>query len=138
MAKVLEIPDEFRKRGVPTKHGAKSAPPKIVTNDQGMNKTEAAYAAHLELRRIAGEILSWKFNCVRLKIATGKKAAWYKGDFFVELIDILGRQVFEVHETKGFWREAARVRIKVAAGLYPYFRFVAVERKGGGWEFEEF
>lgn len=134
MAKVLEIPDEFKKRGVPAKHGAKPAPPKIVTNDQGMNKTEAAYAAHLELRRIAGEILSWKFNCVRLKIATGKKAAFYKGDFFVELAS----GYFEVHETKGFWREAARVRIKVAAGLYPYFRFVAVERKGGGWEFEEF
>lgn len=97
---------------------------------RGMNKTEAAYAQHLEARRLAGEVLWWRFEPMRLRLANG---AWFKPDFGVKLID----RSLEFHETKGFWREAARVRIKVAAELFP-FRFIAVKRKGGGWEREEF
>jgi predicted nuclease of restriction endonuclease-like RecB superfamily len=45
-------------------------------------------------------------------------------------------------EVKGHWREAARVRIKVAARLYPWARFIAVvkqkKRDGGGWKEEIF
>jgi hypothetical protein len=49
--------------------------------------------------------------------------------------------VLEMHEVKGFWQDDARVKIKVAASIYP-FRFVAVtaraKKHGGGWEREEF
>jgi hypothetical protein len=47
----------------------------------------------------------------------------------------------EVHEVKGFWEDDARVKVKVAASLFP-FRFIAVtaiaKKHGGGWKVEEF
>ena len=46
-----------------------------------------------------------------------------------------------MHEVKGFWRDDARAKIKIAADLYP-FRFIAVQaapkKAGGGWTIEEF
>lgn len=90
------------------------------------------YSQELELRRLAGEISEWKFEHLRLRLAEG---AWYKPDFFVLLAD--GR--IELHETKGQWREAARVRIKVASELHPWFRFRAIQwDKKRGWIVEEF
>ena len=51
------------------------------------------------------------------------------------------REALEFHEVKGFWRDDARVKIKVAAEHFP-FKFVAVRKKklseGGGWDVEEF
>ena len=43
----------------------------------------------------------------------------------------------EMHEVKGFWREDARLKIKVAAEQFP-FRFVAVTKSKDGWATEEF
>ena len=95
-----------------------------------MNKLEAAYAQRLDLERLAGMWQWWGYEPIKLRLAGG---AWYTPDF--GLIDTGGH--FVIHETKGFWREAARVRIKVAAELYPFFRFVAVtrqrKRQGGAW-----
>lgn len=99
-----------------------------------MNKTEAAYAAHLTLRQYAGEILWFKFEAVKLRLAD---ATFYSPDFTV----LPSSGVLEMHEVKGFWQDDARVKIKVAASIYP-FRFVAVttraKKNGGGWETEEF
>lgn len=99
-----------------------------------MNKAEAAYAAHLELRKAAGEILWYAYEPFSLRLADG---AWYKPDFGVMLAD----GEIECHEVKGHWDTAARVRIKVAADKYP-FRFVAMQRRakkdGGGYAVEEF
>lgn len=98
--------------------------------DLKMNKTEAAYARHLENRLLAGDILWWRWAPMRLRLANG---SYYKPDFGVLTRDCL----FEIHETKGFWREAARVRIKVAAEQFP-FRFIAIKKTDGGWDREEF
>ncbi len=99
-----------------------------------MNKTEAAYAAHLEARRIAGEVAWFKFEGMKFRLADG---AFYTPDFMV----MLACGAMEAHEVKGFWQDDARVKVKVAADLYP-FRFVAVraktKRDGGGWEIEDF
>jgi hypothetical protein len=95
-----------------------------------MNKTEAAYAAQLEVRKSLGEILWWRREPMRLRLADD---SYYKPDFGV----LPANRVFELHETKGFWREAARVRIKVAAELFP-FKFIAITRAKDGWEREEF
>lgn len=99
-----------------------------------MNKTESAYSQHLEMMRRAGRVLWYRFEPMKLRLADG---SYYKPDFGV----MTSAREFELHETKGFWREAARVRIKVAAELYP-FRFIAVTAKpkkdGGGWSVEEF
>ncbi|TAA12540.1 hypothetical protein EA658_09940 [Pseudoxanthomonas winnipegensis] len=95
-----------------------------------MNKTEAAYAAHLELRRQAGEVIWWKFEAVKLQLA---KATFLTIDFFVQL----ATGELEAHEVKGYWEDDARVKVKVAAAMYP-FRFLAVQKDGSGWKFEDF
>lgn len=92
----------------------------------GMNKLEAEYAQHLELLKHAGEILWWRYEAIRLRLADG---SWFRPDFFVLTKDCH----LEVRETKGFMREAANVRLKVAAGIFP-FRFVLVRRIKNGWE----
>ena len=100
-----------------------------------MNSTEAAYAGHLEIRRQAGEIALWRFESFKLRLA---KSTYYSPDFEVVLSDGL----IELHEVKGFWRDDARVKIKVAAETFQEFRFLAVrklpKKAGGGWKFEEF
>lgn len=102
--------------------------------DGEMNKTEAAYAQHLERRRLVDEIDRWDFEPEKLRLAD---RTFYSPDFRVVLAD----GSVEFHEVKGFWEDDARVKIKVAAELHPY-RFVAVrvkpKRDGGGWAEEEF
>lgn len=99
-----------------------------------MNKTEAAYAQLLEQRKIAGEVAWYKFEGFKLRLADN---TFYTPDFAVMLVD----GSLEAHEVKGRWMDDARVKIKVAADLYP-FRFVAVtvraKKAGGGWAMEEF
>jgi hypothetical protein len=99
-----------------------------------MNKTEAAYAEHLDALRHHGEVAWFKFEGVKLRLADG---CFYTPDFAVMGAD----GVMELHEVKGRWMDDARVKIKVAASLYP-FRFIAITVKpkklGGGWAVEAF
>jgi len=99
-----------------------------------MNQTEAEYAKLLEELRLSGNVAWWKFEAIKLKLA---KNTTYTPDFFV----MLSTGELQAHEIKGFWRDDARVKIKVAADIYP-FKFVAVSKKtrkdGGGWRIEEF
>jgi hypothetical protein len=96
-----------------------------------MNKTEAAYAEHLTNEERAGRVIWWKFEAIKLRLAD---ATFFTPDFMVLPSDGL----LEVVEVKGFWRDDARVKIKVAASLFP-FRFIAVTRtKGGSWRRESF
>jgi hypothetical protein len=93
-----------------------------------MNQWERQWAAELEALRAAGEVRWYAFEPVRLRLAGHGRVAWYTPDFGVAWAD--GRTEF--HEVKGFWREAARVRIKVAAGMYPW-PFVAIRKVDGRW-----
>ncbi|MEQ6437199.1 DUF1064 domain-containing protein [Comamonas sp. w2-DMI] len=99
-----------------------------------MNKTEQAYHAHLAQRQHAGEVAWFEFEGIKLRLAD---STFYTPDFAVMLAD--GRM--QIHETKGFWTDDARVKIKVAAELYP-FEFLAIRKQaaksGGGWEVEVF
>ncbi len=99
-----------------------------------MNKTEAAYDAHLAALQHAGQIQWRKFEGLKLRLADN---TFYTPDFAVMAAD----GVIECHEVKGFWQDDARAKIKVAADLYP-FRFLAVRAKakkdGGGWAMESF
>jgi hypothetical protein len=99
-----------------------------------MNKTEEAYARLLEAEKQVGTIAWYKFEGLKLRLADN---TFYSPDFFV----MLQSGVLEAHEVKGFWRDDARAKIKIAADLYP-FRFIAVTQKakkdGGGWAVEEF
>lgn len=98
------------------------------------NKTEAQYETMLEDMRVAGDVLWYRFEGVKLRLADN---TFYTPDFAV----MLATGVMEMHEVKGFWQDDARVKIKVAAELYP-FRFIAAiprkKRDGGGWQIEVF
>lgn len=95
-----------------------------------MNGTEAKYAQHLSDLRMAGEILWYGFEAVKLRLADN---TFYTPDFAVMAKD----GVIEMHEVKGFWQDDARVKIKVAAAQFP-FRFFAFKTSKGGWEREMF
>jgi hypothetical protein len=96
-----------------------------------MNKTEAAYDAYLRGMTSVGEVLWHKFEGVKLRLA--------ENTFLTVDFAVLTKEcALEMHEVKGFWQDDARVKIKVAASIYP-FKFIAVKKaKGGGWEREEF
>lgn len=96
-----------------------------------MNKTEAAYADHLRLRQLAGELLDFGFQRIKLRLAA---STFYEPDFDLQLEN----GEIELHEVKGFWDDDARVKIKVAAAIYP-FRFIgATKPKGSDWSLEVF
>jgi hypothetical protein len=99
-----------------------------------MNRTEQRYGTYLTQLQQKGFILWFKFEAVKLRLADN---TFYSPDFAV--MNAAG--VMEMHEVKGFWMDDARVKIKVAASLYP-FKFIAVKEKakkhGGGYETEEF
>lgn len=101
--------------------------------EPSMNMTERAYGRHLDDLKASGVVTWWAFNAVRLRIAMGEKAAFYKPDFMVLYAD--GH--WECHETKGYEHAAGILRLKIAAGIYP-FKFVMVKRCGEGWMIEPF
>ncbi|MDN7814892.1 hypothetical protein [Burkholderia vietnamiensis] len=95
-----------------------------------MNKTEAAYAAVLAARLHAGEILWFRFEAHKLRLADN---TFYTPDFTV--ITAAGQT--EYHEVKGRWTDKARAKTKIAADQYPY-RFIAIQRDGRhGWRVED-
>lgn len=87
------------------------------------SRLEAGYYEHLRERKSAGEILDFGYEVEKLRLADG---AWFTPDFRVVCVD----QTIEFHETKGFMREAARVRLLVAADIHPY-RFMLVKKTAG-------
>ena len=95
-----------------------------------MNKTEAAYEAHLAALQFAGEILWYKFEGLKFRLADN---TFYTPDFAV----MLASGALEAHEVKGQWLDDARVKIKVAASLYP-LQFIGVQKDGKGWKYENF
>lgn len=94
-----------------------------------VNKWEMMYSYELMQRKLNGEIQWFGYESIKLRLA---KATTYTPDFVVVLPD--GR--VEFHEVKGFWRDDARVKIKVAAELFPWARFVVVTRKHGEFKKE--
>jgi len=107
---------------------------RAIKLSNGMNSLEAQYAETLESMKREGDIVWYAFEPVKLKLAD---KTHYIPDFMVQTAD----SEIEIHEVKGFWREDARVKIKVAASIFP-FRFLAVtpipKSKGGGWNVEYF
>lgn len=99
-----------------------------------MNKTEIAYAALLEQRKHVGEVVWYKFEGLKFRLADN---TFYTPDFAV-MLD--GGQL-QAHEVKGYWQDDARAKIKIAAGMYP-IEFIAVmpksKKEGGGWKVEVF
>lgn len=88
-----------------------------------LNKTETRYAQDLEYRKRAGEIADWKFEAIKLRLAD---MTTYTPDFAVWQND----GTLDFHEVKGgFIRDDALVKLKVAAEIYKYHRFLLVQYK---------
>jgi hypothetical protein len=107
-----------------------------------MNRGESMYRAHLAMRKVVGEIAEFRFESIKLRLADN---TYYTPDFDVQLAD----GTIEFHEVKGrtmlkradgskvegAWsHEDAKLKIKVAAEMFPEFGFCIVfPSKQGGW-----
>ena len=98
-----------------------------------MNKTESAYVERLERLKMVGEILWYKFEGIKFRLADN---TFYTPDFMImtNACEII------VHEVKGYMMDDANVKVKVAAELYPFRFFIVRKQKikdGGGWDIRE-
>lgn len=95
-----------------------------------MNGTEAKMAEYLDQKKAVGEVIAYWFERYTLKLADDTR---YTPDFAV----LLANGELEFWEVKGFWRDDAKVKIKVAEEMFPHiFRQckIKAKRDGGGWE----
>ena len=97
---------------------------------KGMNKLEARYALYLEMLKKDGQIIDFRYEEIKLKLAPH---TFWTPDFWVVYKDH-----FEFHETKGYWEAHSRIKIKVAAEQFSYFRFKAIRMVKGIWKEEYF
>jgi hypothetical protein len=95
-----------------------------------MNKTETAYAEHLAACRHAGNVLWFRFEGIKLRLAD---RTFYTPDFAV----LVASGALELHEVKGFMEEDAAVKLKSAAAQYPFVVRVIRRVKGGDWDIRE-
>ena len=108
-----------------------------------MNKTESAYAAILDIRKVAGEIARYEFEAVTFKLAEGCR---FTPDFMVvfPMKFPSNSREFEFIDVKGGGpvEDDALVKIKMAAKLFPEFGWAQEKkqkkRDGGGWLRREF
>lgn len=107
-----------------------------------MNKAEQGYAAHLETRRLRGEIDWFKFEAVKLKLAD---KTFFSPDFLV----LTGLGELQVHEVKAAWKDKktnqhkmhieddANIKIKTAAELFPFRFYLCWLHPVFGWMVDE-
>lgn len=102
---------------------AKAHPPR----PSGMNKLEQAWANQLELAKRAGDVIEYRYEAIKLRLAD---KTFYTPDFMV----IQNDGTIRFDETKGFMRDDANVKIKVAASQYERFRFRLIRKIKGEWK----
>ena len=99
-----------------------------------MNKNEECYSHHLESLKMSENILDWKYEPFGVRLAEQK--CYYHPDFFVAY-----PTHFEVHEVKPYQKKKdtfyakddAMVKVKVASGLFYFWRFFIVYFDGVEW-----
>lgn len=107
----------------------KPAKKRLRQNASGLNKTEAAFFEHL---KNIWPTHAHHAQAITLRLGNGVR---YTPDFAS-----FARDSGEIvaHEVKGYMRDDAAVKIKVAAALYPQIRFrLATKAKGGTWDMQE-
>lgn len=99
----------------------------------GMNAGERRYAERvLDPSLRAGMVLYWGFEAIKLKLAP---QCFYTPDFLVvgKDLEISLREV-KGRKGKSWWaREDARIKLRLAAHLFPFKLVVVWPLKGGGW-----
>lgn len=93
------------------------------------SKLEAAWAEYLSVQARVGEIAAWWYEPLNLRLP-GKRN-WYKPDFLV-----LAGDGLTFYEVKGRNKSDDRslVKMKTAAGLNRWAKFVLVKRRDGIWD----
>jgi hypothetical protein len=89
-----------------------------------MNATEQSYFAVLQGSVRADDVIL--FEQIKLRLAD---KTWYTPDFC-----IVSSEGISFHEAKGWMRDDAAVKIKVAASQYPMFKFFIAKKIKGGWD----
>lgn len=99
-----------------------------------MNKSEEAYSRVLDARKLAGEVLWWAFESIKLKLAD---RTYLTIDFALMLADG-GIELHDVKGAKAIIQDDAKVKMKVAAAAFPFPMFYAFppKRVGGSWTIE--
>lgn len=98
----------------------------------GMNKTEQARAIDLEAMKRAGLIAAWWYERWTFKLADDTR---FTPDFVIQKPD----GSLEVEEVKGFWRDDARVKLKVFVDQFPFpVRAYTKAKSHTGWDVETF
>ena len=97
----------------------------------GMNKTEAAHASDLEMRKRIGEILDYRWEPLRFKLAPD---CTYEPDFLV----FMANSTIEFHEVKGgYITDDGMVKVRIAAQRFPFFRFILYQYDRRGCKIKE-
>jgi hypothetical protein len=87
----------------------------------------------LEFRKRAGEIVSYKYEPIKLRLADN---TYYIPDFEV-VYQGHDEQFVQFHEVKGgFIRKMGWTKLKIAADLYPEFSFMLCQCIKGEWRFQ--
>src|SRR5579872_339508 len=136
-----DLDDLYRRRQFP--QAEKFPPVKLRAHGSHtpgkMNKTEAAFAQHLDLLVKAGEINQWFFEQITLKLAADCR---YTPDYSVIRNDVESDPTWALtfYEVKArrkgrmFAEDDSKVKIKVAASMFPFRFFYAVPKSNGDWE----
>jgi len=108
-----------------------------------MNKLERDYAGYLEQLKLAKEIQDYRFEPLKLILVHGipgkRNEMSFKADFLVIKQNWPYQWFnFELHEVKGFLREDAQLKLKMAAELFPWFRFYLIQREKAEWKYTEY
>ena len=98
---------------------------------KGMNRLESRFAAELAAWVNVGILQWYAYEAVKLRLA---KKTWFTPDFVGQKV---GEPFLTFWETKGWMRDDANVKIKVASETYRHFKFVVVRWVGGTWEYQE-
>lgn len=117
--------------------GVAPLPEPKLRKEKAMNKTEAAYAALLDAKMRKGEIVSWDYEGITLRIGRRR----FIPDFTVVAAVVSPSDEnqaaairIEFHETKGpYVREDASLKFDLFKSNYELFRFVMMQRIDGEW-----
>ena len=112
--------------------GPKEVP--VLGSYNPMNKTETKFSIYLDQLKAMGEIREWRFEPFKFILSHSvkgkRRATTYTPDFLT-----VGKE-FTLYEVKGFMRDDAAVKIKVAAEMFPWFDWVLVYLQKGEWIFK--
>lgn len=100
---------------------------------KGLNKTEESYSQHLRLLHLAGDILWWGFEAMKVRIG---KNCYFSPDFLVMYAD----SRLELHDTKGrkgktyYAEDDSIVKARATSANFPLPMFFVFRRSDGEWE----